>query len=161
MSWTPAQAADALYALLPRALSHATLEEYGISASPAQAQQFTRELLSVNLFWIDSALKVSLSGTDSAKVLEALHQRLLNAWTSEFGLEGYDPQQFFKEADERREAYDRIIQEGGAPIAVLTETAAILEAEGAIEAEERQKLLALFFDLVPEEQIGDVIQEFG
>jgi hypothetical protein len=161
MPWTPVQAADALYALLPHALSRAALEEYGIHATPDQAQQVTRELLSVNLFWVDSALKACLSKTDAGRVYEALRQRLLHAWTSELGLEGHDPQQFFNEAEERRQIYGRIIQEGGAPIAVLTETASILEADGAVPAENHQQILALLFDVVPEEEIGDAVQEFA
>jgi hypothetical protein len=161
MPQTPAQAAERLFALLPHGLARATLEEYGIAATPAQAQQITRELLSVNLFWIDSALKVSLSKTDAGRILDALRQRILAVWTSEFGLDGHDPQQYFKEAEERRQLYDGILQEGGAPIAVLTETASMLEADGAVPAENRQNVLALLLDVVPEEEIGDAVQEFA
>ena len=59
MPQTPAQAADALYAILAHVLSSATLEEYGIHATAEQTRQITRELLSVNLYWIHSALYVS------------------------------------------------------------------------------------------------------
>ena len=160
MPQTPAQAADALYAILAHARSSATLEEYGIHATAEQTRQITRELLSVNLYWIHSALHVSLSKGDAERILDALRQRLVRAWTSELGLEGHEPQQYFQEAEERRQAYDQIAQESGSPIAVMTATASILESDGAVTAEDYQKLLALLIDVVPVEGIGETVQEF-
>ena len=75
-------------------------------------------------------------------------------------MEGHEPQQYFQEAEERRQAYDQIVQESGSPIAVMTETASILESDGAVTAEDYQKLLALLIDVVPVEGIGETVQEF-
>jgi hypothetical protein len=161
MPCNPAQAAEALYGLLPRAVSRDTLEEYGVEATAAQARQITRELLSVNLFWVESALKVSLAKKDAELVFEALRRRVTADWTSGFGLEGHDPQDYFREVGERRQAYDRIVQDGGEPIAVLMETVSLLEADGTFGAEVRPKILGLLVDLVPEEAIGDAVQEFA
>lgn len=160
MPQTPAQAADVLYAILRSTRSSATLEDYGIHATPEQARQITRELLSVNLYWIRSALDVSLPKVEADGIMDALRQRLVTVWTSELGLEGHEPQPYFGEAEERRQAYDRIAQEGGSPIDVMTETASLLESDGAVAAEDYQKLLALLIDVVPVEGIGEAVQEF-
>lgn len=161
MPQSPAQAADALYTILPHALTRATLEEYGIDATPEQARQITREILSVNLYWIRSALDVSLSKEDAERIYGALRERLVGVWTSELGLEGYEPEQYFEEVQTRRQIYDQIARESGPPIAVLKETASLLEADGAISAEDYQKILALLIDIVPVEGIGETVQEFA
>ncbi|MBM4123368.1 MAG: hypothetical protein FJ246_00195 [Nitrospira sp.] len=155
---TPAQAAQALYAILPHAMTQAALEEYGIDAAPEQAQQITRELLSVNLYWVQSALQMVLTKTASERVLLALREHLRSVWETDLGLNGQDVQGYFEEAEERRHTYDLIVQEGGAPVAVFTECAGILESAWALRAEDRSKALALFIDLVPVDEIGEVLE---
>jgi hypothetical protein len=158
---TPTQAAEALFAMLPHALSRETLEEYGIEATPEQTQQITREMLSVSLYWAHAALKTSLSRRDMERIFGALQQRILQAWNSDLGLDGHDPQAFFVEAEGRRKTYDAIVQDGGSPVAVMTETAAILESDSAVRPEDQQKVLALFLDLVPVDGIGVEVQQIG
>lgn len=160
MSSTPqphAQAADMLYAILPHAFTQTALEEYGIDATPEQAQQVTRELLSVNLYWVQSALQTVLIKADWERVFQALCERILSAWQTELGLDGQDAQGYFEEVEERRQAYDRIVQEGGAPVAVFTECAEILETAWAVRSEDRPKILALLIDLIPVDEIGEVV----
>lgn len=70
---------------------------------------------------------------------------------------GRDHAAALEEAQNRRAGYDRIVQEGGSPIAVFGESAGALEFSGVIEAGERQKLLALFLDLIPVDAFGDLI----
>jgi len=156
---TAAQAAEAFYALMPHGVSLATLEEYGIDASPEKAQQIARELLSVNLYWIWCALKARLPDKDCRRVLGELQQRLAGAWESELGLGGQNVDTYFVEVEDRRAAYDKITQEGGPPVVVLSETAAILESASAVRAEDRQKLLALLLDLVPVDEYGGVLED--
>jgi hypothetical protein len=93
-------------------------------------------------------------------VLGALHDRILQGWTTELGLEGQAAQVFFKEAEERRQTYDQIVQEGGSPVAVFTECAAILESAWAVKSEDRQKILALLVDLIPVDQIGELVEDW-
>ena len=156
---TAAQAAEAFYALMPHGVSPATLEEYGIDASPEQAQQIMRELLSVNLYWIWCALKSRLPDRDCQRVLGELRQRLAAAWESELGLMGQDVDAYFGEIEQRRATYDQITQAGQPPVMVLSETVTILESAGAVRAEDRQKVLALLFDLVPADQYGGVLED--
>ena len=49
------------------------------------------------------------------------------------------------------------MQEGGSPIAVFGESAGSLEFSGAIEAGDRQKLLALFIDVIPVDACGELV----
>ena len=156
---TAAQAAEAFYTLMPHGVSRATLQEYGIDASPEQAQQITRELLSVSLYWISCALKARLPDKDCQRVLGELRQRLAGAWESELGLAGHDADDYFVEVEKRCATYDKITQEGGPPVVVLSETAAILESAFAGASADRQKLLALLFDLVPVDEYGGVLED--
>ncbi|MER3422015.1 MAG: hypothetical protein C4293_01065 [Nitrospiraceae bacterium] len=160
MPQTPIQAAEVLYASMPHGLSPDTLMEYGIEASPEQASRIAREMLSLNLYWIRSALEASLSQKNADRVFGELQQSLLKRWQSELGLQGYDPQVYFKEMKERRAVYDRVMQEGGSPVSVCMEAARILEFERAVPTEDRPKLLALFIDLVPVETFGEMVAEF-
>ncbi len=157
---TPNQAAESLFAILPHVLTRGTLEEYGIKATPEQAQQITQEMLAVNLYWVQSALQAVLTKTDRERVLGAFYDLLLQNWTTELGLDGQDAQTFFEGAEERRQTYDQIIQEGGSPVAVFTECAAILEAAWTVRSEDRQKILALLIDLIPVDQIGELVGEW-
>ena len=59
-SMTPRQAAVALAAAMPTGLSVQQLEEYGIEATTEQAQAITREVLSLNLFWIFAAIEAHI-----------------------------------------------------------------------------------------------------
>ncbi|MFQ5932264.1 MAG: hypothetical protein ACE5MM_07640 [Nitrospiraceae bacterium] len=156
---TPAQAAEAIYGILPHAVTCTTLEEYGIEASPEQAQQITREMLSLSLFWVGTALEAILSDADSNRIFTELRRAILNTWESEFRLKGHDVHAYFEEVEQRRSVYDKIMKEGGQPVSIFSETAAILESARLVRPSERQKVLALFVDLVPVEQVGAAVEE--
>ncbi|MBI4401186.1 MAG: hypothetical protein HY581_06105 [Nitrospirae bacterium] len=158
---TPWQAAEAIYGLIPHAVSPATLEDYGIDATPEQAQQITRELLSLGLFWARWALRAALSEQDRKRVFGELRQCLVNKWSSELGQQGQDVQQFFEEVEARGRAYDQVMEEGASPVAIATEAAALAEADGVVRLEDRQKLLALFIDLVPVDELGEMATELS
>ncbi len=86
---TPRQFAEALYALMPRALSPAILAEFGIVATAQQAQHITREVLMMNLFWIHTALEALLAARGLERVFQELERIIRAVWTSDFQL---DPQ---------------------------------------------------------------------
>lgn len=159
MSQTPQQAAASLFALLAKAMPAPLLEDYGLEGSPEQIRQVSREVLALNLYWARHALMTVLSSADGERVFEALTALVLARWPETPGLKFQSPEGFVEQAAERREAYDRIVQEGGSPLAVFTETVEILESAGGIGPEERQKMLALLIDLVPVEAIGDFVAE--
>ena len=158
---TPFQAAEALYAVIPHAVPRATLEEYGIHTAPDQARQITREVLSLSLFWVHSALEVTLPKTSQKRVFGELRQRIVKSWQSELGQEGPDVEPYLEELEGRRSTYDGVVQEGGTPVMVFTEAAAILESGGAVSSEDRQKILALLLDLVPVDPIGELVAELN
>jgi len=151
--------AGALYAVFPRAVSPATLAEYGIDANPAQAQRLTRELLSLSLFWARGAVEVVLPPKDVARILDTLRARVAESWDVELGLAGQDRTAYFAEQEERGRTYQAIIKKGGEPIAVVSEAAALLVHEGVVRPEDRGKVLALLTDLTPVDELGEVIQE--
>lgn len=156
---TPFQAAEALYAMIPHAVPRATLEEYGIDATPDQARQITREVLSLSLFWIHSALQVALPKSSQERVFGELWQLLVKAWQSELGQETQDVEAYLEEMESRRATYDGVVQEGGIPVMVSAEAASILESGGAVPSEDRQKILAVLFDLIPVDAIGELVTE--
>ncbi len=156
---TPVQLAEALFDLTPSAITPAVLEEYGIEATAEQASRITRELLSLNLFWMYSAIETMLAAANREPVLLACFQRLHNTWAGEFGFadEAFVP--YFRELDARRVAYDQIVRQGGGPVTVFTEAAEIMESGGMILAEDKKKILAVLIDLVPVDAYGHLTEE--
>ena len=156
---TPQEAAEALYAAIPHALSRAMLEDYGIEATIEQARQITQELLSLNLFWIRCALEAVLPPKLRELVLGELRGRILSGWGSDLALDGLDAQRYFQEAEERRRIYAQAMQEGASPVMIATETAAILGANSAVQPEDRVKVVALVTDLVPVDELGELVDQ--
>ncbi|MGH7232400.1 MAG: hypothetical protein ACREJU_13735 [Nitrospiraceae bacterium] len=159
MASTARQLADQLYAIIPHALEHDMLAEYGIEASSEQAQHIMRELLSMNLYWIHSALNAHLLARGAGRVFGELQRRIEEVWGTELGLAGHDLPSYWIEMQERRSAYDEIARNGGTPPSLYLEAAAFLESAQVIQADDRHKLLALFIDVVPNEAIGDLAAE--
>lgn len=158
MPQTAQQAAESVFDLFPLPLAQSTLDEYGIDAAPEQVPALTRELLSLNLFWAHHALSTVLSETEGERVFGELCRYIRAAWQTRFGLAGQAGSDYFEEAAERRARYEQIVQEGGSPISVFTETAALAESEGAIGPEDGKKFLALLIDLIPVEAIGETVE---
>jgi hypothetical protein len=156
---TPLEAADALYAAIPHAIARATLEEYGLEVETGQAQQITQEMLSLSLFWIHCALEAVLPPRQREQVLGELRRRILGGWVGELALDGQDAPRYFEEAEERRRIYAQATQEGASPVAIATETAALLVAGSAIRREDQMKALALVTDLVPVDELGQLADE--
>ncbi|MEW6543846.1 MAG: hypothetical protein AB1411_09585 [Nitrospirota bacterium] len=154
---TPAQAAEAFYRVALRVLSDCAPDEYGIALSTEQAFLLSRELLSVTLYWVHAALGVALpSEADAQRIFGSLTAIVREKWHAPLGFQGQDVEAYLAEMEERRATYRQIEEEGGAPVAVLTETTAILESAGAVRPEDQPKLLALLIDLVPVDEIGEM-----
>ena len=146
---------ESLYAGLPR-ISLDVLNEYGLDVSPPQAGRIREEMLSLSLYWNHSALQANLGAGNAGRVLTELKRRIEIDW-NELGMEERDPAAVFDAAESRCADYDRIVQEGGSPVAVFGESAAVLEFSGDIDAGHRQNLLALFLDLVPVDAFGELL----
>jgi hypothetical protein len=157
MAHTSRQAADSLYSAMTREVSSQTLLDYGIVASPEQAQRIVVEVLALTLFWIRRALIEILGHRYESRVFAELQRRMESAWP-EFNLP-LDPQRVLEETRRRHASYEPLALEGGPPVTVFGEAARMLESEGVVVLEDRQKLLALFIDLVPVETFGELLSE--
>ena len=156
---TPQEAAQALYAAIPHALSCAMLEDYGIEATIDQARQMTQEVLSLDLFWIRSALDAVLPPKSRESVFGELRGRILNGWTSDLALDGLDAERYFQDAEERRRIYAQAVQDGASPVMIATEAAAILVTDSIVQPEDRVKVVALVTDLVPVDELGELADQ--
>ncbi len=156
MAHTPREAAESLYAAMPRAMTLETLSEYGLEVSPEQARHITQEILSLNLYWIHTALQATLRAGKAEFVSTELAHRIGLGW-KDFDMQGRDHAAALEKATHQRAGYDQIVQEGGSPIAVFGESAGSLEFSGAIETGDRQKLLALFIDMIPVDTFGELV----
>ncbi|MDQ6734678.1 MAG: hypothetical protein M3Z35_11305, partial [Nitrospirota bacterium] len=148
--------AETVYTAMSRAMTLETLSEYGLEVSPEQARHISQEILSLNLYWIHTALQASLRAGDAQRVSNELAQCIEHGWKN-FDMQGRDYATALEEATHRRAGYDQIVQEGGSPIAVFGESAGSLEFSGAIETGNREKLLALFIDMIPVDAFGELV----
>jgi hypothetical protein len=156
---TPSQAAQSFLAAIPHVVTVETLENYGIDATSEAARHITLELLFVNLFWIHSALHAALTSKAADRVLTALEGLLRGQWETTLGLQPQELDSFMTEVKQRRASYQKIVREGGSPIAVATELCARLASVGLVRDEDRQNLLALFIDSIPVEELGEIAAE--
>jgi hypothetical protein len=156
---TTTKAADSFFAAIPHAVSAELLQDYGIEATPLQRGQLTLELLLLNVFWIQSALAVALSPQDAARVQAALLDCIHRHWQTTLGLNEQEWPGFTETASERRQEYERIVDEGGSPMAVLTDAAARLVAAAELGDESRAKLLAFLLENVPVDALGEIAAE--
>ena len=159
MAHTPREAAESLYKAMPHAISLDLLSDYGLDVSPDQARHITLETLSLSLYWIHTAIRSTLRAGEAKRVVTELAQRIRLGW-SDFDIQERDHAAALDEAKHRHVGYARIVQEGGSPIAVFGESAGALEFSGTIEAGDRQKLLALFIDMIPVDTFGEVVAGF-
>ncbi len=158
-SMTPAEAADALYQLIPRRVSVELLSEYGIEGQAEQEETMTRELLSFTLYWVSAAINAHIP----RKYREVLFQRVLEliqaGWTTEFKIESIKWEDYLVEMEERRALYAPVGDYEGGAMAASEEISDLLENEGLIQPEDRPKLLVLLPDLVPLDKYQDLLSQ--
>ena len=158
-SMTPAEAADALYQLIPRRVSVELLSEYGIEGQAEQEETMTRELLSFTLYWVSAAINAHIP----RKYREVLFQRVLEliqaGWTTEFKIESIKWEDYLVEMEERRARYAPVGDYEGGAMAASEEISDLLENEGLIQPEDRPKLLVLLPDLVPLDKYQDLLSQ--
>lgn len=155
------EAAEALYTTTPRAISCAMLEEYGIEATAAQAEDITYELLSLNLYWAHVAIESYLPREFRTVMCEYLLELIRLDWSGQFKLSHAKWADYRQELEARRHTYAQVVEAGGSPLAVQTEAGALLEDRGAVREEDRSKFLALLIDLVPVEAYGELLKGLG
>lgn len=156
---TPAQAAEALYKLIPRRISVEMMADYGIDVTEEQTKDLTREVLSFTLYWVNAAINAHIP----RKYRDVLFQRVLELiqadWATAFKLETLKWADYLVEMEERRTFYAQVGEYEGGAIAASEEISDLLEDHGLIRAEDRPKLLVLLPDLVPLDQYQALLGE--
>ena len=158
---TPKEAAEALYAATPRAISCAMLEEYGIEVTAAQAEDITSELLSQNLYWAHVAIESYLPREFRAVMFDYLLELIRLDWSGQFKLSHAKWTDYRQEMEARRRTYAKVVEAGGSPLAVQTAAGALLEDRGTVREEDRSKCLALLIDVVQVEVYGELLKGLG
>jgi hypothetical protein len=159
---TPAEAATALFDMMPQPVSVAQMEEYGIESSDADAQRVAREILSLNLYWILAALDAHIPLKYRAAIRETLFESIRTRWWGSGKLGEGTWEEYLNVLDERRVEYGRLVDhEGMSHMAVSAEAATYIEDQGMVASEDRQKLLVLLIDYAPAAQYGKLLDEVG
>ncbi len=153
------QAANALFDLIPPALAPDFLKDYDLETTPRQAQAVTIMLLSLTLYWITGAIRVSIPEPVGGHMLRSIHERVRDKWGSRFGLVHVPIEPEFSVMAQRHQTWERLVRDGGEPIAVLQDAAGRLAADEAPASRDEQKLLAVLLDLVPLDEIGACVAD--
>ena len=155
---TPLEAAEALFALLPKSFTQKTLDQYGLSFTTEQAQQVSRELLALSLYWIHSALTAHYRDIGDVLVIPELHRLLRERWTTVFRMPAAGWRTFLTEAEARRRDYLEVAEQGGGQIDIGNRAIARMESDWVTRPEQKAALLSLIVDLVPMEAIGKFVE---
>ncbi|MFO0707514.1 MAG: hypothetical protein U0412_11745 [Nitrospira sp.] len=155
---TPKDAATALFKTLPKPISVAQIQEYGIEATEQQARQVAREILSLNLYWILAAVDAHILQKYRALIGSVLYEFVTSKWTpATFGLESWDA--YRPELEERREYYTKMMDDRLSPMALSAEAATLLEDQQAVSPDDRQKLLVLLIDYAPVDEYARLLDD--
>jgi len=156
---TPAEAASALYKLLPRYLSPEFLSDYGLDVGESQAADITREILSFNLYWVSAAITAYIPRQYREVLFNRVLELIQAEWGSAFKLQDVEWKDFLAEVGQRREVYAPVGDFEGGAEAASEEIADILEDAGAIQSYDRPKLMVLLPDVVPLDQYQALLEE--
>ncbi len=159
---TPVEAATALFKTMPAPVSVDQLAEYGIDASESNARHIAREILSLNLYWILAAVDAHIPLKYRAAIRETLFETIKTRWWQPGQLGEGAWSEYQQEVTERRVVYGRLVdEEGMSHMAVSAEAASLIEDQGYVATEDRQKLLVLLIDYAPAAQYGTLLDNVG
>ena len=153
------ETAKALVQLIPPSVAPDFLEEYGLTLTTQQAQTLTKELLALSLYWITCAVRVSIPEPVCSRMHQTIHEQVREKWGSRFGLVHVPIDEFYAVMERKHRTWEDIAQQGGEPIAVLSDAAEGLEDDHVIASHDRQNMLAVLLDLVPIDEIGELVAE--
>ena len=157
---TPAEAATTLFQTIPPPITPSQLEEYGVEASELITHQIAREILSLNLYWVLAAVDAHIPLKYRAAITEELFESIQTQWwkSGSFGAGTWHEYQL--ELTERQKHYARLVdQEGINPVGICAETASLMEDQGIISSEDREKLLVLLIDYAPAAEYGRLLEQ--
>jgi hypothetical protein len=159
---TPAQAAAVLLKAMPQPPSATQLDEYGLAASAATTQAISREILSLNLYWMIAAIDAHIPAKYRGAIREILLGSIKTTWweAGQIGPSTWDA--YVTELDKRRTEYGQLVdQEGLSHMAVSAEAASHIEAQDIVPFEDRDKLLVLMIDYSPAAEYGKLLDDVG
>ena len=156
-SMTPAEAADALYKLVPRRITVEMLNDYGIQGEEAHEDAMTRELLSFTLYWVLAAIHAHIPRKYRDLVFHRVMELIRADWENEYKLGAVKWEEYLDEVENRRARYAPVGDYEGGAIAASEEISDLLESEGLIQPEDRPKLLVLLTDLVPLDKYQELL----
>jgi hypothetical protein len=159
---TPTQAAASLFQTMPQPISPPQLEEYGIAVSESDAHAISREILSLNLYWILAAIDAHIPPKYRTAIGETLLESIKTGWWYSGQLGPGTWEEYQRELGERRAEYGRLVDyEGMSHMAISAEAASRIEDKGLIPPDDRQKLLVLLIDYAPAAEYGKLLEEMG
>ena len=158
-SMTPAEAADALYKLMPRRITVEMLSDYGIQGEDAHEDAVTRELLSFTLYWVLAAINAHSPRKYRDLVFHRVMDLIRADWETEYKLGALKWEEYLDEVEARRARYAPVGDYEGGAIAASEEISDLLETEGLIQPEDRPKLLVLLPDLVPLDKYQELLSQ--
>lgn len=156
---TPAEAADALYKLMPRRITVEMLSDYGIQGEDAHEDAMTRELLSFTLYWVLAAINAHIPRKYRDLVFHRVMDLIRADWETEYKLGALKWEEYLDEVEARRARYAPVGDYEGGAIAASEEISDLLETEGLIQPEDRPKLLVLLPDLVPLDKYQELLSQ--
>jgi hypothetical protein len=151
---THEEAGEMLWAMIPHDISTRELEPYGIEVNERAAETLTRELLSLNLFWISLALHVPISRKkidrgEAERVFGSVTKNAQEFLVGRFGYSRDELQVYSDETEQRGAEYHLALGEKSNPVASLTHFVLNLLTMKAIDLEDSDKALSAAVKLVP------------
>ncbi|HLC40256.1 MAG TPA: hypothetical protein VJO34_01360 [Methylomirabilota bacterium] len=148
------EAGEILWAMVPHDIPNTERARYGIMVSDGAAEAFTRELLSLNLFWISLALHVPISRKtidrgEAERVFGCVTKNARGFLVERFGYSRDELQVYSDETEKRGAEYHLVLGEKGNPVTTLTHFVLNLLTTKVIELEDSDKVLSAAVKLVP------------
>jgi len=158
---TPKEAAAALIAAMPPGVTKPQLEEYGIEATVERAEALTREILSLNLFWVMAAIEAHIPQKFQSLLSDVILQTIESGWGTTYPAGAIAWTTFLAESRDRRKQYERLLNEGMSSLAISAEVGMWLEEQRIVGEDERRNVLTLLIDSMPIETYGALLQDVG
>lgn len=145
---------------MPHPLTIEQLEEYGISTAESEVYAISREILSLNLYWILAAIDAHVPVKYREAIGTTLLETIKSTWWQPGRLGPGSWDEYRSELDARRAEYGRLVDhEGMSHMAVSAEAASRIEDQGLVSSDDRQKLLVLLIDYAPAAEYGRLLDE--
>lgn len=157
---TPAQAATALFQAIPRPFTVSQLEEYGIEIAETNLPQISKEILSLNLYWVLAAVDAHIPTKYKPVIKEDLFELILNEWWNGQSGGTVTWSEYQLELTTRLDHYAHLVdQEGISHEGTCAEAATLIEDQGLISPDDRPKMLVLLIDYAPVSEYGRLLEE--